>query len=132
MYKSQKSRKNFFTQNGPVIILGNDYKQILQLLASQNTMPKLDAFGTAISETNRLDILELICNLGEITVKDIEQELGFTGTNAYYHLSLMIKAGMLKTRNKGRIVLYSLNHKYFDMLREMLSKYSNDKQDEPK
>lgn len=120
----------FYTPNSLVIILGNNYKKTLQYLSSQSIMPKLDVFGTAISEKNRLDILNLIYRLGEITVKDIERELGFTGTNAYYHLSLMIKAGMINTRNKGRTVLYTLNHKCFDALCDMLSKYSSDEQKE--
>ena len=60
----------------------------------------------------------------EITIKDLEQEFGFTGTNAYYHLSLMIKAGLLKTRNRGRVVLYSINKDYFKSLCDLLGKYS--------
>lgn len=124
--------KTFYTENGLVIILGNDYKEILQHLSIQNNLPELDIFGNAISEPNRLDILNLIYENGEITIRDIEQRLGFTGTNAYYHLSLMIKAGMLKTRNKGRTVLYSLNQKYFDVLCNMLSKYSHNKRKELK
>ena len=119
--------KTFYTENGLVIILGNDYKEILQHLSIKNNLPKLDAFGNAIAEPNRLDILNLIFESGEITIKDIEQQLGFTGTNAYYHLSLMIKAGMIKTRNKGRTVLYSLNNKYFDILSNMINKYSRKK-----
>jgi hypothetical protein len=63
----------------------------------------------------------------EITIRDIEQELCFTGTNAYYHLSLMIKANMIKTRNQGRTILYSINKHYFDVVCEMLGKYSNKK-----
>ena len=60
---------------------------------------------------------------GEVIIKDIEQELGFTGTNAYYHLMLMMKAGMLKTRNRGRPVLYSIRKEYFEGLCDMLKKY---------
>ncbi len=116
--------KMFYTANGLVIVLGNDYKQILEYLSIQNNLPKLDIFGNAIAETNRLDILNFIYENGEVTIKDIQKELGFTGTNAYYHLTLMIKAGIISTKNKGRTVLYSLNHKYFDVLCGMLSKYS--------
>ena len=120
--------KLFFTTNGLVIVLGNDYKQVLEYLSIQNSLPKLDDFGNAISEPNRLEILNLIYEQGEVTIKDIEQTLGFTGTNAYYHLTLMIKAGIISTKNKGRTVLYRLNHKYFDVLCGMLSKYSTKSQ----
>lgn len=108
-----------------VLILGIDYLAILEYCISQNKLPELDVFGNALAEKNRVEILDLICRKQEITIKDIEQELGFTGTNAYYHLTLMIKAGMLKTRNQGRTVLYSLNKQYFDVVRDMLSKYAN-------
>lgn len=46
---------------------------------------------------------------------------------SYYYdnaaLLLMIKAGMLKTRNRGRTVLYSINKGYFRSLCELLGKY---------
>ena len=120
--------KVFYTENGLVLVLGNHYKQILEYLSIPQNLPKLDVFGNAIAEPNRLDILNLIHECGEVTIKEIEGKLGFTGTNAYYHLSLMIRAGLIKTRNKGRTVLYSLNHKYFDVLCNMLTKYSREKE----
>ena len=109
------------------MILGTDYISSLEYCISQSRLPELDVFGNALAEKNRVEILDLIWRKEEITIKDIEQELGFTGTNAYYHLSLMIKAGMLRTRNQRRTVLYSINKRYFDVVRDMLSKYSNEK-----
>lgn len=106
------------------LILGIDYLSSLDCFISQNEAPELDAFGNALAEKNRVEILELLRRKGEITIRDIEQELGFTGTNAYYHLSLMIKANMVKTRNQGRTVLYSINKRHFDTVRDMLSKYT--------
>ena len=110
-----------------ILILGTDYISSLEYCISQSRLPELDVFGNALAEKNRVEILDLIWRKEEITIKDIEQELGFTGTNAYYHLSLMIKAGMLRTRNQRRTVLYSINKRYFDVVRDMLSKYSNEK-----
>lgn len=108
-----------------VLLLGTDYDNYTDYLIYQNRLPELDVFGNAISENNRIEILDLIHRKDEITIKDIEQELEFTGTNAYYHLSLMIKANIIKTRNQGRTVLYSINKQYFDVVCGMLSKYSN-------
>lgn len=115
--------KTHFYENAAVLLLGADYKDAIQYLIMQNRLPELDMFGNAISESNRVDILDLMLKKEEITIKDIEQDLGFTGTNAYYHLSLMIKAGMVRTRNHGRTILYSINKNYFHMLCGMLSKY---------
>lgn len=116
--------KTYYLSDKVLLILGMDYAASLEYCISQNILPELDVFGNALAEKNRVEILELIWRKEEITIKDIEQELGFTGTNAYYHLTLMIKAGMLKTRNQGRTVLYSLNKQYFDVVRDMLSKYA--------
>ena len=115
--------KSFFFEDTVIVLLGFDYIAEIDYLSTQNSLPELETFGNAISETNRISVLNLILQRKEITIKDLEQEFGFTGTNAYYHLSLMIKAGMLKTRNRGRTVLYSLNKNYFQVLCDMLEKY---------
>ena len=114
-----------FNDNKLLLLLGSDSLNHLDYLTGQNYLPDLNIFGTALSEVNRIDILNLMLEKEEITIKDIEQELAFTGTNAYYHLSLMIKAGMIKTRNQGRTVLYSINKHYFDLVCKLLNKYSN-------
>ena len=116
--------RSLFNSSTIILIFGIDYISSLNYFISQNETPELDAFGNALAEKNRVEILELLRRKGEITIRDIEQELGFTGTNAYYHLSLMIRANMVKTRNQGRTVLYSINKRYFDAIRGMLSKYA--------
>lgn len=118
--------KSRFPGNELLLLLGMDYKDTVKYLATQTQTPDLEAFGNAISETNRINILMFIAEKGEITIKDIEQEFGFTGTNSYYHLSIMIKAGMLKTRNSGRTVLYSINKDYFKSLCSVLGEYGKD------
>ena len=107
-----------------LLLLGSDYAEYLQyFLSTQNHLPELETFGNAISENNRIGILDLMVQRKEVTIKDLEQEFGLTGTNAYYHLSLMIKAGMVKTRNRGRTILYSINKEYFQVLCDLLGKY---------
>lgn len=104
--------------------LGIDYIDMLEFLIGYSELPELDVFGNAVSEKNRVEILNLMLEREEITIKDIEHVLGFTGTNAYYHLMLMIKAGMLKTRNQGRTVLYRIDKNYFISLVNMIKKYT--------
>ena len=57
-------------------------------------------------------------------MRDIGRELGFTSTNAYYHLSMMTKAGIVKTRNQGRMVYYSLNKPFFRVIAETMNAYA--------
>ncbi len=113
-----------FYNNRALLLLGVDYSRYWQYLISQKQGPKLHVFGNAIAEENRIDILNMMLERGEVTIRDLEQKLGLTGTNAYYHLSLMIKANMLRTRNQGRTVLYSLNPYCFEAACDMLRQYS--------
>ena len=101
-------------------ILGSDYMSSIQRLTEVEIEVKLDVFGNVVSEINRVDILNFILKNGEVNIKDIERELKFTGANAYYHLTLMLKSGLLKSRNQGRMILYSINDKYFNKLCDML------------
>lgn len=119
--------KTLFLDDGVIIQLGMDYITFVDHLITLNRLPELESFGNAVSEQNRIDILNLVHRRGEITIKEVEQELGFTGANSYYHLSLMIKVGILKSRNRGRTILYSVNEKYFDDLCDILITYSKRK-----
>ena len=106
------------------ILLGKDYVNTLHYLLTHNDYPELDIFGGAVSEKNRVEILNLMRRMGEVTIKDVEKELGFTAANAYYHLSLMIKAGLLRTRNQGRTVLYRIDPEYFVNLGNVINMYT--------
>ena len=105
------------------LILGFDYRDQLKYILSQEYVPDLDTFGNAIAEKNRVEILDLMLNSEEVTIKDLEQILNLTGTNAYYHLNLMIKANIVKARNKGRTVYYSINKEYFASVLKFLNRY---------
>lgn len=103
-----------------IYILGSDYKSSIRRLTEVEIVVKLDVFGNVVSEINRVDILNFILKNGEVNIKDIERELKFTGANAYYHLALMLKSGLLKSRNQGRMILYSINDEYFNKLCDTL------------
>ena len=111
-----------------VLILGFDYLRELEDILPPNVVPQLYVFAGALADKNRMDILELIYRNQEITIRDIEQELGLTGTNAYYHLSLMLKANIITSRSQGgqgRTVFYRVNKHYFSIIRDMMDRYAN-------
>lgn len=126
LYSLSMIAKNYvkvFDGHDIIILLGHSYNEILSVLISRKRNPDLNVFGTALSEPSRIDILDLIHRRGEVTIKDIEQELKIPGTTAYYHVSLMLKTGMLKTRAPKRTVYYSIDRAYFTMICEYLRKY---------
>ena len=115
--------KCYLCKDRVVLMLGLDYIEYLNYISLEKCVPELDTFGNAIAEKNRVDILDLMLDLDEITIKELEQKLSLTGTNAYYHLNLMIKANVIRARNKGRTVYYSINKPYFAAVIKSLEKY---------
>jgi len=107
-----------------VLMLGWDYQNRLEDFVTIKKLPELDMFGNVVSERNRVEILNLMKVKGEVSIKDIECELGLTATNAYYHLMLMEKADMLKYRNVGRTMFYSIKKEYFSDLCKLVEVYA--------
>ncbi|HIQ59668.1 MAG TPA: helix-turn-helix transcriptional regulator [Candidatus Merdivicinus intestinavium] len=105
------------------ILLGYDYHDSILTFFSQRHQPSLKEFGDIITEQNRIDILNLLVERKEVTIKDLEKLLNFSGSTAYYHLTMMMRYNMVKTRNQGRTVFYSLNEQYFESIIKVLSKY---------
>ena len=116
---------NFFgVQEGVVYLLGYDYFSVLDFVKNKKDLNLLD-FGNAICEESRVKILELLLERSEVTCKDLEKIFSFSGSTAYHHITMMTKIGVVKTRNEGKTILYSLNRKYFDAIIDVLSKYSS-------
>ena len=104
--------------------MGVDSLSYLDYLSGLETAPDLETFGNALSDKYRVGILNLAAKNKEISIKDIESELGNGGANVYYHLSLMLKANLLRARNQGRAVIYRLNTPYFNSVRDLLLRYA--------
>ncbi len=112
----------FVQAKGVTILLGYDWKESYQYYLEKK-LPNLKEFGDVITEQNRIDILNLLVEKKEITIKDLEKLLNFSGSTAYYHLMMMLRYNMVKSRNQGRTVFYSLNEEYFESIIKVLSKY---------
>ena len=112
-----------FYKDRIMLMLGHDYQDMADNLCRRKQMPELDVVCGALSEKNRIKILDYLEQREESTIQSIEQALGFTGTNAYYHLAIMLKANILRSRSKGRTILYSLNRSMFNDVTDLLDKY---------
>lgn len=116
----------FFPQSDSVlIILGTGSDEYMDYLLNKSSGVNLEVVGNVLSEKNRVEILKLMKNKGEIIIQDIERALGTSSSNSHYHLSMMLKAGMIKSRTSGRTIYYTLNKDRFDVICETLSEFSN-------
>ncbi len=107
-----------------VFILGDAYVGGIQAVKKTKKVIKLYEFGSAISELNRVNILDFMLEKGEVSCKDLEQRFNFTGSTAYHHLMMLMRFGVIKSRSEGKTVLYSIDSKYFDTVIKLLYKYS--------
>ena len=118
--------KLFFVSEGVVYLLGCDYVSIISALVKTEKKQPLEVICSALSETSRVQILNLLLERKEVTCKDLEKHFNFSGSTAYHHISLLTKAGAVKVRNEGKTIYYSIDRKYFNMLIEQLKAYSDD------
>ena len=114
----------FFVEKGAVYLLGYDYRSILNAIFKAQKHP-LNEMCSALGDENRLRMLDFILERGAVTCKDLEKNFDFSGSTAYHHITLLTRAGALKTRNEKKTIYYSVNKKYFDTIQNHLKKYSN-------
>lgn len=110
-----------------VFILGSDYLESVDDTIDRESCVKLDGFCNALSEENRVKMIDLMLENGEISCKDLERIFNFSGSTAYHHLTILMRYGVIKTRNEGKTILYSVNTKNFDSFINQLKKYSSRK-----
>ncbi len=105
-----------------LFILGDQYQHSLETSAG-NSESRLQKFCTALCDDNRIRIFELLLERKEVTCKELERTFDFSGSTAYHHISLMNKAGLLKARNKGKVILYSINKGFVTEVMDQLRQY---------
>ena len=66
--------------NEAVVIFGSEYAKYIDSILAAEKEFHLDYFGCALSEPNRVEILNLMHMKNEITIKDIEQSMKISGT----------------------------------------------------
>jgi len=62
----------------------------------------------ALTDSHRLLMIDVLFQ-GEATVSALSSAAGLHITMASHHLSVLLKAGIVKTRRQGRFVYYSLH-----------------------
>ena len=116
----------FFVSDGAVYLLGYDYLSIVNAILNNKKTHSLEKMCYALSEPSRVQILRLLLEQKEVTCKDLENIFAFSGSTAYHHVTFLAKIDAVKVRNEGKTIYYSLNRKYFDIMRAQLKAFSND------
>ena len=113
----------YLLDDGCLSLLGYDYVERLVYVKDQSKEPDLCSLGTALCEESRIKILKFLLEQEEVTCKDLEKEFSFSGSTAYHHINIMTKSGLVKTRNEGKTILYSLNEKYISNIIGVFNKF---------
>lgn len=72
------------------------------------------AFGKAIADPTRLDMLVLIGASGEYPCTKLEQALPISKSTISYHVKVLTHAGLIKVRRQGRFFHYELQRDVLD------------------
>ena len=108
---------------GVIYMLGSTYLNSIEYIRKNELNVKLSDFCLALSDENRVQILNFVYENGEVSCKELEREFGLSSSTAYHHLSSMMKCGVFKTRNIKKTIYYSINDKYFGTMIKLFSKY---------
>ena len=93
-------------------LLGCNYISFIESANDEKNGIDLYTLGVALADESRVKIFEFILEKGEIICKDLEKAFSFSGSTAYHHITIMTRSGLIKTRNEGKTILYSVNKDY--------------------
>lgn len=108
-----------------LLLLGDGFIDNIDLDKEEDNNINIDlySFGKIISDPTRFKIYELLKENKEIYTSEICERLNMTITSVSYHLNMMVLEKLLKSRNEGRKVFYSINNDYLLSLSNMVLSY---------
>lgn len=83
---------------------------------------KLVASFHALSDPLRLQVIELLRS-HELCVCELCEKLGTSQSKLSFHLKTLKEAGLVRSRQEGRWIYYSLNLEQFLVLEQYLAEY---------
>ena len=87
----------------------NSLKSAGEFTADDMSIDKLRDIFYALSDKVRLEIIRLLIDNGEMCVCKFQEIFKISQPNLSFHLSILRKANLVKTRRKGTWMNYSLN-----------------------
>lgn len=93
------------------------------MTATPTTAPASVASGFhALSDPLRVNTIELLREK-ELCVCDLCESLGVAQSKLSFHLKILKEAGLIRARQEGRWIYYSLNLAQFVVLEQYLAEY---------
>ncbi|MBD2255660.1 ArsR/SmtB family transcription factor [Nostoc parmelioides] len=89
---------------------------------STQTNDTIIASFHALSDPLRLQVLELLREQ-ELCVSDLWKALGLPQSQVSFHLKILREVGLVSSRQKGRLIYYSLSLAQFAVLEQYLADY---------
>lgn len=76
----------------------------------------------AMSDENRLRILELLCEK-EHNASELLQEMDFGQSTLSHHMGILLNAGIIRARKKGKWTYYTLHKEAYEQMIEWMQHY---------
>jgi len=73
-------------------------------------------FLKALSNTERLEMIQLLKKNKEMYAQDVEKHFFLEQSTTSHHLNMLKRAGITKSRKKGRNIYYSIDYTCFKKL----------------
>jgi ArsR family transcriptional regulator len=74
----------------------------------------------ALGDVARLNLVHVLAEEGEVTVTDLVQALLISQPLVSWHLTILRRAGLVRTRRQGRLVYCSLNRERYQHSLQLL------------
>ncbi len=116
--------------NETLYLLGVDYLSSIEYSRKKHINPIPEQFGAALSDTNRVKMLDIILQKGECTRKDLEMALGIPVSTAYHHVSTLEKCGLVRSTIVKKSQFYRIDQNYFSAIIDYFKKFLESSEDQ--
>ena len=113
-----------YQPHATLYLMGIDYLSSIHRLKKKRIDIIPEQFGAALSDSNRIKMLEVILQKGECTCKELETTLGVPASTAYHHVSTLERCGVVRAKIVGKSLYYSIDRKYFAALIEYFKRFA--------
>ncbi|MFB4169660.1 ArsR/SmtB family transcription factor [Virgibacillus sp. JSM 102003] len=85
---------------------------------------------SALAEPNRMNIIELLRDLGALTVGEVSQKLGLRMPQSSKHLHVLAKVGLVNVKADANRRIYSIRQESFVEMDKWLESFIRDKEEQ--